>query len=105
MAESPRPRAQAEGNPLSPGPEPGEPARRFAQAIDDVAGAGERKPRLGGPLSIPSYRRLFTGQVVSSTGDWVGLLALTALALDISQTNGGVAIRLVLSARLVPGFF
>ena len=105
MADLPRPPAPAEGDPPGSGLEQGEPARRFARAIDDVAGAVERKPRLGGPLSIPSYRRLFTGQVVSSTGDWVGLLAVTALALDISRSNGGVAIGIVLSARLLPGFF
>jgi dTMP kinase len=95
MAEPPRPLAPAEG----------EPARRFARAIDDVAGAVERKPVARGPFAAPSYRRLFAGQVVSSTGDWVGLLAVTALALHISKTNGGVAIGIVLSARLLPGFF
>jgi dTMP kinase len=105
MAESPRPAAPAEGDPPGHGADLGQPTHRYAQAIDDVAGAVEQRPRVGGPLSIPSYRRLFTGQVVSSTGDWVGLLAVTALALDISKTNGGVAIGIVLSARLLPGFF
>ena len=91
--------------PPSTGHGSGEPARRFARAIDDVAGAVERQPIARGPFASPSYQRLFTGQVVSSLGDWVGLFAVTALAAQIGKSNSGVAIGVVLSARLLPGFF
>jgi dTMP kinase len=38
-------------------------------------------------------------------GDWVGLLAVTALAVRLGNSTNGVAVGVVLSARLLPGFF
>lgn len=51
-----------------------------------------------------SYFRLWLAQVTSSTGDWIGLIAILAIAARISN-NSGAAIGLVMLARVVPGFF
>ena len=50
-----------------------------------------------------AYFRLWLAQVASSTGDWLGLLAILAIASRIS--NSGAAVSLVMVARVVPGFF
>ncbi len=44
-------------------------------------------------------------QVVSATGDWLGLLAISILAIRVGSGNEGAALSLVLAARIVPGFF
>ena len=51
-----------------------------------------------------SFFRLWLAQVVSSTGDWIGLIAILAIAARISN-NSGAAVSLVMLARVVPGFF
>ena len=51
-----------------------------------------------------SYFRLWLAQVVSSTGDWIGLIAILAIAARVSD-NSGAAVSLVMLARVVPGFF
>jgi dTMP kinase len=43
-------------------------------------------------------------QVVSSLGDWIGLVAIIALAARVSGGNEA-AIGLVMAARMLPGFF
>jgi MFS family permease len=53
----------------------------------------------------PAFFRLWLAQVVSSLGDWIGFVALTAIAARIGGSSPEAAISLVLSARLVPGFF
>ncbi|MDH4170465.1 MAG: MFS transporter [Acidimicrobiia bacterium] len=53
----------------------------------------------------PEFFRLWLAQVVSATGDWLGLLAITALATQVGGGNAGTSVSLVLAARLVPGFF
>ncbi|MBM3660343.1 MAG: MFS transporter [Actinobacteria bacterium] len=50
------------------------------------------------------YRRLWTAQVISSTGDWIGLIAILAIAARVSD-NSGAAVSLVMLARVIPGFF
>jgi dTMP kinase len=72
---------------------------------DDVAPVHEgfSTARLFGS---PSFFRLWLAQVASSLGDWIGFVAITALAARIA--GGGspeAAVGVVLSARLVPGFF
>lgn len=56
-------------------------------------------------FNSPSFFRLWLGQVVSSIGDWLGFVAITALAARVGGSSPEAAISLVLSARLVPGFF
>ncbi|MDP9402275.1 MAG: MFS transporter [Actinomycetota bacterium] len=53
----------------------------------------------------PAYFRLWLAQVASSLGDWVGLLAISAIAARVGGSSPEAAIGIVLSARLVPGFF
>ena len=53
-----------------------------------------------------TYFRLWIAQVVSATGDWMGFVAITLLARRIGIGDSeGVAISVVLAARIVPGFF
>ena len=56
-------------------------------------------------FNSPSFFRLWLAQVVSSLGDWLGFVAITALAARVGGSSPEAAISLVLSARLVPGFF
>lgn len=51
-----------------------------------------------------AYFRLWLAQVVSSLGDWIGLIAILAIATRVSD-NSGAAVSLVMVARVVPGFF
>ena len=51
-----------------------------------------------------AYFRLWMAQVVSSLGDWIGLVAVVALAARVSEGNEA-AVGLVMAARMVPGFF
>lgn len=51
-----------------------------------------------------AYFRLWLAQVVSSTGDWIGLVAIIALASRISD-GSEAAVGLVMAARMLPGFF
>jgi len=72
---------------------------------DHALGAVTPRHDLRGVLAIRRFRRLWLAMSVSSIGDWLGLLALTALA---SQLAGGsyaaqnYAIAGVLLLRLVP---
>lgn len=51
------------------------------------------------------FFRLWQAQVVSATGDWIGFLAVVAIAGRLGGGSGAGAISIVMSARLVPGFF
>lgn len=52
------------------------------------------------------FFRLWIAQLISATGDWLGLLATIDLADRISgEGNEGAAIALVLATRVVPGLF
>ena len=53
----------------------------------------------------PSFFRLRIAQVISATGDWLGLLAISILAIRVGSGNEGAALSLVLGARIAPGFF
>ncbi len=53
----------------------------------------------------PQFMRLWCAQLVSSFGDWLGFLAITILAADVGAGAGGAAVGLVMSARIIPGFF
>ena len=49
------------------------------------------------------FFRLWISQVVSALGDWIGFVAIVAIATEVGGSAG--AISLVMSARMVPGFF
>jgi len=76
-----------------------EKADQYVNALGDL-GSIERVGLFGG-----GYRRLFKAQLVSSFGDWVGFLAVAALAAKVGKSNADVAVGVVLSGRLIPGFF
>src|SRR4029077_10347146 len=75
-----------------------ETAKRYARALDDVSTLGDLSDR---SIFVGPYRRLFTAQVVSSFGDWVGFLAVVSLAASAGKSNADVAVGVVLSARLI----
>jgi dTMP kinase len=52
-----------------------------------------------------AFFRLWIAQVVSALGDWLGFLAITILAASVGSGSGGAAVGLVMSARIIPGFF
>src|SRR3954451_6618128 len=51
------------------------------------------------------FFRLWIAQVVSSLGDWLRFLAITIFAANVVGVSGGAAVGLVMSARIIPGFF
>ena len=58
-----------------------------------------------GVLAIPAFRRLWIALSLSSLGDWLGLLATTALAASLSggnYTKANLAIAGVFLLRLIP---
>lgn len=58
-----------------------------------------------GLFAAPGFLRLWVAQVVSSFGDWIGLLATIEVARRIGGNQPGSAIALVVTARVLPGFF
>lgn len=84
--------------PVSTGPEP-----------ETHPGAAEasRPERPGLRMRLfgsDQFFRLWITQVLSSIGDWLGFLAIAALAARISD-RPEASVGVVMSARIVPGFF
>lgn len=52
----------------------------------------------------PSFFRLWLAQVVSSLGDWLGLVAVISIAARVGGSSDA-AVGIVMSARIIPGFF
>jgi len=69
-------------------------------AVDD-----RREPSGPKLLGSSSFFRLWLAQVVSSLGDWIGLFAILTLTARIGKGSPEAAIALVMSARMIPGFF
>jgi dTMP kinase len=79
-----------------------EPADRHERRTDgDLASAGSK---LRNVLRVPEFRRLWIVLSLSSVGDWLGLLATTALATDLAHTyaTANFALGGVLLIRLIP---
>lgn len=68
-------------------------------------GATRRSGRLENVFGSIEFFWLWIAQLISATGDWLGLLAIIALSTRISNGSEGTAIALVLGARVAPGFF
>jgi dTMP kinase len=51
-----------------------------------------------------SFFRLWAAQVVSSLGDWLGLVAVISIAARVGGSSDA-AVGVVMSARIIPGFF
>jgi dTMP kinase len=59
-----------------------------------------------GTLFRGPFLRLWLAQVTSSLGDWVGLVAILALAARVGGgASSGTAVGIVMVARMTPGFF
>jgi len=61
-----------------------------------------------GVLAIPAFRKLWNSMLFSSLGDWLGLLATTAMAQQLSggsYVTANFAIAGVFIARLLPAVF
>lgn len=56
-------------------------------------------------FGTPAFLRLWIAQVLASLGDWIGFVAITALAARVGGSSPEASVGLVLSARLIPGFF
>ncbi|MGH9282140.1 MAG: MFS transporter [Acidimicrobiales bacterium] len=67
--------------------------------------AGADTPSLIRLFGSHAFFRLWLAQVVSSLGDWIGFVAITAIAARVGGSSPETAVAIVLSARLVPGFF
>ena len=88
-------------------------AARAADTLDDDVPTDPVPPIApllppGGHVRVFGSRaffRLWLAQVVSSLGDWIGFVAIVALAQRIGGSSPEAAIALVMSARLIPGFF
>ena len=74
------------------------PTERIAHALDEP-------PRTVRLFGSPSFFRLWLAQCVSSLGDWIGLVAILALAARVGESSPEAAVGVVMSARMIPGFF
>jgi dTMP kinase len=73
-------------------------------AVDVVGGVRRERHRF--PIfGYRSFIRLWVAQFVSSLGDWIGLVAVLALAARIGKSSPETAVGVVMSARMIPGFF
>jgi len=75
-----------------------------APFVPGEAASGHLPPSPRRVFGSSAYFRLWMAQVVSSLGDWIGLVAVVALAARVSH-GSEAAVGLVMSARMVPGFF
>jgi dTMP kinase len=85
--------------------DPGPPADPLDRARP--VGGGQTAPHLPNirVFGSPAFFRLWLAQVVSALGDWLGFIAVAAIAARIGGSSPEAAVGLVLSARLIPGFF
>ncbi|MGK2930681.1 MAG: MFS transporter [Acidimicrobiales bacterium] len=95
----------AESSDLRPVPVDSEPAALDPTApMSSVADPQEPLRMHVRLFGSTAFFRLWLTQVVSATGDWLGFLAIAALATRLSD-RPEAAVGLVMSARIVPGFF
>jgi dTMP kinase len=74
-----------------------------AAIADEIARLRGTKPAtFWSLLRHPSYSRLWRAMLVSSTGDWVGFVAVTALVTRLGGGQAGFAVAGVMLARLLP---
>jgi dTMP kinase len=85
--------------------EPDTPVVSFPPLIDEPAAAVEQVALHVRLFGSHAFFRLWLAQVVSALGDWLGFLAITILAASLGSGSGGAAVGLVMSARIIPGFF
>jgi len=75
--------------------------------VDDAPGlvtrVGDVKTEFGALVRNKNFMRLFWGQLVSSTGDWIATLALMSLVWQL--TGSSLAVGAMLAFRIVPALF
>lgn len=70
---------------------------------DEVAALrGTRPATLKDLVTHPQFSKLLVAQTVSSFGDWVGFVAVTALVASKGGAQGGYAVAGVMVARMLP---
>lgn len=104
MAEPSSTNAPAGSEP-DPADAPTEPLIDAARNVARAAAADDEQFSTLRLFGTASFFRLWVAQVVSSLGDWIGFFAITAIAARLGGSSSGVAVGVVLSARLIPGFF
>jgi dTMP kinase len=81
------------------------PIRSDAEALLDpshlISGTSWRVKLFGSK----AYFRLWLAQLFSSMGDWLGFLAVAAIATNLGGGSAGTSVGLVMIARIAPGFF
>ncbi len=82
-----------------------EPGTNSADRLNDALDATKPSGRIERIFGSWEFFKLWIAQVISATGDWLGLIAIISLAERISDGSEGTAIALVLGARIAPGFF
>ena len=80
-----------------------QPASPGAPFIPPDAETSPVPPAMWRVFGTQSFFRLWLAQVISSTGDWIGLIAILAIAARVSN-NSGAAVSLVMLTRVLPGF-
>jgi dTMP kinase len=85
-------------SPSAPIPLSGDPP-----ALPSVTGEGSVRSAFWRIFGTPSFFKLWLAQMVSSLGDWTGLIAIIAIANRVTH-GSGAAIGLVMVARMLPGF-
>ena len=110
-ALSTEPAEEPQGEPAMPEEQPPEeqraeqqPAAPSAPFIPRDADTPPMPPAPWRLFGSQSFFRLWLAQVVSSLGDWIGLIAILSIAARVSN-NSGAAVSLVMVTRVVPGFF
>ena len=78
---------------------------RSSDRMQDAVSATRPSGRIEAVFGSWEFFKLWLAQVVSATGDWLGLIAIISLGARISEGSEGTAIALVLAARIAPGFF
>ncbi len=78
---------------------------KSAERLDAALGATRPSGRIDRVWGSYEFFKLWIAQVISATGDWLGLIAIISLAARVSEGSEGTAIALVLGARIAPGFF
>ena len=73
--------------------------------MDEAVWRARPGDRIESWFGSKEFFRLWIAQVISATGDWLGLIATISLAGRLSEGTEGTAIALVLATRIAPGFF
>ena len=79
--------------------------RSAASRLDEAVFAARPADWIERLFGTRQFFSLWVAQIVSATGDWLGLVATIALAARLSEGSEGAAIALVLASRVAPGFF